>query len=113
MEAFQWRLIDKVGADGVYADCVDAVGVRESEQPRRLGAERALGFSVKIHDGNLDVLYALVAEILEQLGIGTPSNVERSSGFARARLSTRWALSRVGLHFRSDSERRELRGCGC
>lgn len=66
MEAFQGTLVGKLGAEACYG-----VGVRESEQTRRLGADGAVGISVKIEDGNIKMLYAAVAEILEQLQIGT------------------------------------------
>lgn len=65
MELFKGRLIGKVGADGCYG-----IGIRESEETRRLGAKGALGISVKIGDGNLPILYAAVSEILERLDIG-------------------------------------------
>ncbi|KAF4969877.1 hypothetical protein FSARC_2972 [Fusarium sarcochroum] len=67
MQAYQGQLFGKVGADGCYG-----VGVRESEQTRRLGTCGSLGISVKVDDGNLDILYAVVVEVLEQLNIGTP-----------------------------------------
>ncbi|KAJ5173239.1 thermolabile L-asparaginase [Penicillium capsulatum] len=66
MQAFQGCLIGKVGADGCYG-----VGIQESAQTVRLGAEGAVGISVKIEDGNLAILYCAVAEILEQLELGT------------------------------------------
>jgi L-asparaginase II len=67
MRAFHGELIGKVGADGCYG-----IGIRESEQTRKLGAHGALGIAVKIEDGNMNMLYAAVAEVLEQLQIGTP-----------------------------------------
>ncbi|KAH8701673.1 atypical L-asparaginase, rhizobium type [Talaromyces proteolyticus] len=67
MEAYEGRLIGKVGAEGCYG-----VGIRASEDTRRLGASGAIGVAVKIEDGNLGILYSAVAEILEQLAIGTP-----------------------------------------
>ena len=67
MEAFAGALIGKVGADGCYA-----VGIRASDQTRQLGADGAMGIAVKIEDGNLDILYAAVVEILGQLQLGTP-----------------------------------------
>ncbi|OJD29999.1 asparaginase [Diplodia corticola] len=76
MEAFGGMLIGKVGADGCYG-----VGVRASEQTRRLGAEGALGIAVKIEDGSVEIVYAVVAEILEQLQIGTPEMREKLAAF--------------------------------
>ena len=67
MRAFQADLIGKLGADGCYG-----IGIRESEQTRKLGADGALGIAVKIEDGNINMLYAAVMEILEQLQIGSP-----------------------------------------
>lgn len=66
MHAFEGQLIGKLGADGCYG-----IGIRESEQTRRLGAEGALGIAVKIEDGNINILYSAVTEILEQLEIGS------------------------------------------
>ncbi|KAI9168017.1 hypothetical protein HJFPF1_04161 [Paramyrothecium foliicola] len=65
MAEYRGQLIGKVGADGCYG-----VGVRESEQTRRLGATGSIGIAVKVDDGNLDILYAVVMEVLEQLKIG-------------------------------------------
>jgi L-asparaginase II len=67
MDAFGGRLIGKVGADACYA-----IGVRESDDTRRLGARGALGVAVKLEDGNMDVLYAAVAELVERLRLGSP-----------------------------------------
>ncbi|KAH7239581.1 hypothetical protein MRS44_015090 [Fusarium solani] len=67
MEVYQGQLIGKLGADGCYG-----VGIRESEQTRSLGARDALGIAVKVDDGSIEILYAVVVEVLEQLDIGTP-----------------------------------------
>lgn len=67
MTAFEGLLIGKLGADGCYG-----IGVKESEQTKKLGSNGALGIAVKIEDGNIDILYSAVAEILEQLEIGEP-----------------------------------------
>lgn len=66
MSNFEKRVIGKIGADACYG-----VGIRASEDTRRLGAVGAVGIGVKVEDGNLEILYAVVAEILEQLQIGT------------------------------------------
>lgn len=65
MTAFQGLLVGKVGADGCYG-----VGVRATSSTEH-GHRSAIGIAVKVEDGNLDVLYAAVPEILEQMGIGT------------------------------------------
>ncbi|CAG8899723.1 unnamed protein product [Penicillium egyptiacum] len=66
-KTFQGILIGKLGADGCYG-----LSIRESEQTQKLGARGAIGISVKVEDGNINILYAAVMEILEQLQIGTP-----------------------------------------
>ncbi|KAF5647034.1 asparaginase [Fusarium tjaetaba] len=71
MQVYKGQLIGKVGADGCYG-----VGIRESEQTRSVGARGPLGISVKVDDGNLDILYAVVVEVLEQLHIGTTDTRE-------------------------------------
>jgi L-asparaginase II len=66
MHSYKGQLFGKVGADACYG-----IGIRESEDTRRLGVKGPLGIAVKIEDGSLEILYAVVAEVLEQLGIGT------------------------------------------
>ena len=66
MRSFEGALVAKVGADASYA-----IGVRPSGQTARLGAHGALGIAVKVEDGNSTVLYAIVADLLSQLEIGT------------------------------------------
>ncbi|KAL3441405.1 L-asparaginase II [Aspergillus insuetus] len=67
MQAFQGRVIGKLGADGCYG-----VGIRASEQTAKFGATGAVGISLKIEDGNITILYSAVLEVLEQLGIKPP-----------------------------------------
>lgn len=67
MKSFDGLLIGKLGADGCYG-----IGVRASQWTRDPGVEGAIGISVKIEDGNVDILYSAIVEILEQLRIGTP-----------------------------------------
>ncbi|KAI8723656.1 hypothetical protein NCS52_00222000 [Fusarium sp. LHS14.1] len=76
MSSYQGKLFGKVGADACYG-----VGIRESKDTRRLGAKGAVGISVKIEDGNLEILYAVVPEVLEQLKIGTPEERGRLDAF--------------------------------
>jgi L-asparaginase II len=84
MQAFDGALVGKVGADGSYA-----IGVRASHQTARLGAQGALGIALKIEDGNLGALYAVTAELLAVLDIGTPDQRAVLEGFhAPKRLNT-------------------------
>ncbi|GKZ37901.1 hypothetical protein AbraIFM66950_009733 [Aspergillus brasiliensis] len=76
MQAFEGALIGKVGADGCYA-----IGVRASNSTQRLGISGALGIAVKIEDGNREILYAAVVEILRQLQIGSPVQLQALEGF--------------------------------
>ena len=81
MQAFQGMLVGKVGADGCYG-----VAVRASEQTKRLGAEGAIGIAVKVEDGNMNIVYAAVAEILDQLGIGTKEMRQKLERFWHPKL---------------------------
>jgi L-asparaginase II len=84
MQAFDGALVGKVGADGSYA-----FGVRASQQTARLGAAGALGIAVKIEDGNLAVLYAVAAQLLALLDIGTAEQRAKLDAFhAPKRLNT-------------------------
>ncbi|KAJ4362216.1 hypothetical protein N0V95_001460 [Ascochyta clinopodiicola] len=66
MGEYRHLLLGKVGADGCYG-----VGIRESEYTRRLGVQNGgVGIAVKIEDGNREMVYAAVMEILTQLEIG-------------------------------------------
>jgi L-asparaginase II len=67
MRAYGGAVVGKLGADACYG-----LGIRASEQTRRLGASGSIGISIKVEDGNIDVLYMLVSETLERLQIGTP-----------------------------------------
>lgn len=78
MKSFDGLLIGKLGADGCYG-----IGVRASQWTSHLGVESAIGISVKIEDGNVDILYSAIVEILEQLRIGTPEMRRRLAHFHR------------------------------
>jgi L-asparaginase II len=80
MEAYQGKLIGKVGADGCYG-----VGIRQSDRTRELGAAGALGIGVKVEDGDREILYSAVVEILEQLQIGTPETIRKLASFHHPR----------------------------
>jgi L-asparaginase II len=68
MQAFDGALVGKLGADASYA-----IGVRRPEG--------ALGIAVKVEDGNMTVLYAIVAEVLAQLGIGAEDERRKLDAF--------------------------------
>ncbi|KAF7518453.1 hypothetical protein G7054_g13451 [Neopestalotiopsis clavispora] len=76
MRAYTPSLVGKVGADGCYG-----VGIRASADTARLGATGALGIAVKIEDGSLEILYAAVTEILEQLQIGASDQRKKLDNF--------------------------------
>jgi L-asparaginase II len=81
MQAFNGELIGKVGADGSYA-----IGVRASRQTEKAGASGALGIAVKVEDGNIGVLYAVTAELLGLLDIGTPEQRAKLASFHAPRM---------------------------
>lgn len=66
MEMFEGNVIAKLGADAIYA-----IGIRECEATRKLGAEGALGLAFKADDGNIDNLYSVICETLARLGLTT------------------------------------------
>ncbi|AOJ77955.1 asparaginase [Burkholderia ubonensis] len=78
MNAFEGQVVGKLGADACYG-----LGVRACARTRELGAQGALGISVKIEDGNIDVLYMVVSELLERLRIGTAAQREQLAAFHR------------------------------
>ncbi|KAM0273272.1 hypothetical protein ACHAQH_008341 [Verticillium albo-atrum] len=87
MRLFDGAMIGKLGADGCYA-----IGIRESEQTRRLGAKGALGIAVKIEDGNIEILYTAVVEILLQLGIEIPQGHEGLLKFHQLKRTNTWGV---------------------
>lgn len=93
-EAFQGQLVGKLGADGCYG-----VAIRPSGEDSNA---RAMGIAVKIEDGNIDVLYEAVTEILEQLQIGSDDTRRKLSRFHQGkRLNTAGAVAgRVYSTFR-------------
>ena len=70
MRAFNGELAGKVGADASYA-----IGVRQTS------TRGAIGIAVKVEDGNTTVLYAIVAHVLEQLGIGNEAQREKLGAY--------------------------------
>ncbi|KAF2849968.1 L-asparaginase II [Plenodomus tracheiphilus IPT5] len=103
MTAFRGLLVGKVGADGCYG-----IGIRASSLENGHGhGHGAMGIAVKIEDGNLDILYAAIPEILEQLGIGTPEMrrqldgwrfpvMKNTAGVVIGRLEHRFKIRKVG-----------------
>ncbi|KAL5355752.1 L-asparaginase II [Aspergillus floccosus] len=67
MTTYQQGLIGKLGAEGCYG-----IGIRPTEQTRKLGTNAAVGIAIKIEDGSIPILYSAVMEILQQLQIGSP-----------------------------------------
>ncbi|MBY3597706.1 asparaginase [Rhizobium bangladeshense] len=94
MGAFGGAIIGKLGADASYA-----IGVRASDDTRRLGADGALGISVKIEDGNVEILYAVVTEILEQLGIGSPERRKQLAEFHHPKRVNTMGVTTGGVSF--------------
>lgn len=76
MRAYEGALFGKVGACACYG-----VGVRKSERTRQLGAKGAIGIALKIEDGNIDMGYAAVAEVLERLEIGSADTRKKLASF--------------------------------
>jgi L-asparaginase II len=68
MQAFDGALVGKTGADASYA-----IGVRRPQG--------VLGIAAKVEDGNTAVLYAIVAELLAQLDIGSEEQRRRLDAF--------------------------------
>lgn len=78
MKSFGGSLIGKLGADGCYG-----IGVCASKRTKRLGVEGSIGIAVKIEDGNVDILYSAVVEILKQLQIGSLGTMRKLAQFHR------------------------------
>jgi L-asparaginase II len=66
MRVFRGFLIGKIGADGFYA-----IGLRASDDARRLGSDGAVGIAVKVEDAAPEMLCSVVMEILDRLNIGS------------------------------------------
>ncbi|PDT18619.1 asparaginase [Rhizobium sp. J15] len=94
MRAYNGALIGKLGADASYA-----IGVRASDETRRLGADGALGISVKIEDGNVEILYAVVTEILERLGIASPDIRSQLAAFHHPQRVNTMGVTTGGVSF--------------
>ncbi len=66
MRAFDGELVGKIGADASYA-----IGARDARY----------GIAVKVEDGSQAALFAIVMDVLEQLGIGTKTQRDRLAAF--------------------------------
>jgi L-asparaginase II len=71
MRAYNGLLIGKIGAEACYGVAVRQFG----------DAKSPIGIYVKIEDGNINILYSAVLEILAQLGIGMPTISEGLAKF--------------------------------
>ncbi|KAI2626160.1 thermolabile L-asparaginase [Xylaria nigripes] len=91
---YSGALMGKSGAEACYA-----IGVRESEDTRRLGAQGAIGIALKIEDGHWDVMAAAAAEILEQLQIGTRETRQQLDQFHRGEIKSTSGLVTGKLSF--------------
>ncbi|MBN3853713.1 asparaginase [Paraburkholderia sp. Ac-20340] len=94
MRAFGGDLVGKVGADGSYA-----IGVRRGALP---GATRAIGIAVKVEDGNVGALYAIVVAVLRQLGIGTTAQLDALRAFDQPRIRNTKGVETGGMDVRGD-----------
>lgn len=94
MQAFDGALVGKVGADGSYA-----IGVRASKQTERVGASGALGIAAKVEDGNIGILYAVVAELLSLLDIGTQEQRTKLTAFHKPKMSNTMGIETSRMTF--------------
>jgi L-asparaginase II len=101
MRAFGGDLVGKVGADGSYA-----IGVRRSAlngasgTPR--GATQAIGIAVKVEDGNVSALYAIVVAVLRELGIGTTEQRGALRAFDQPRIRNTKGVETGGMEVRGE-----------
>lgn len=78
MRTYEGLLVGKLGADGCYGIAVRAP---PDSSPRHDLERHAIGIAVKVEDGNVEILYSAVMEILEQLNIGTKDMRQQLAGF--------------------------------
>jgi len=78
MDAYQGLLVGKVGADGCYGVAIRA---RQAGAPNKGEKGRPLGIAVKVEDGNLDILYSAIVEILEILDVGSREMRQKLEAF--------------------------------
>ena len=75
MDTYDGLIVGKLGADGCYGVAVRADANSEGDQ--------AIGIAVKVEDGNIDILYSAVMEILMTLDIGTKEMRQELESFYR------------------------------
>jgi L-asparaginase II len=75
MDTYDGLLVGKLGADGCYGVAVRAEANSEGDE--------AIGIAVKVEDGNIDILYSAVMEILMTLDIGTKEMRQELESFYR------------------------------
>ncbi|KAJ0275313.1 hypothetical protein CBS470a_011364, partial [Colletotrichum nupharicola] len=76
MLKYDGAVVGKLGADGCYG-----VAVKDSDDTRWLGANSGIGIAVKVEDGNEEILYVAVMEILKQLSIRSEEKRQALAGF--------------------------------
>jgi L-asparaginase II len=102
MRAFGGTVVGKVGAEASYAIGVQAGAHRAS------GIEGPLGIAVKVEDGNVGVLYAVVTALLDRLDVGTADArskldafragpIRNTAGREVGHLAVTFELARAGL----------------
>lgn len=78
------KMFGKVGADGCYG-----IAIRPCAQTESMGAQGSVGIAIKVEDGNQEVLYMAVTEILLQLGFLREDNIDIFGEFhGKKRLNT-------------------------
>ena len=81
MRTFNGKVVGKLGADASYG-----VGVRASGHTHLTEDSDVIGIAVKVADGNVNVAYMLISEILERLQIGTPDQRAGLKTFHRPKI---------------------------
>ncbi|KAG9188971.1 hypothetical protein G6011_05839 [Alternaria panax] len=82
MAVYGGQIVGKIGADACYG-----VAVRAPSDASMSGScQGAIGIAVKVEDGNLDVLYAAIMEILERLNIGTTEMRQSLDGWRHPKI---------------------------
>ncbi|HEV3432000.1 MAG TPA: asparaginase [Paraburkholderia sp.] len=98
MRAFGGDVVGKVGADGSYG-----IGVRRGAlKNARRGADEAIGIAVKVEDGNVTALYAIVVAVLKELGIGTPEQLAALRAFDKPPIRNTMGVETGWLEVRGD-----------